>query len=268
MQLQHQDIAEAALVSREAARALLQEMQQQADDLVEIWPLRRSVVFLSRPQDSVSFCLDAFLLHRASSVHMVPCLLSSSLPPLDLLETDGLQTPEATAGEILWLPLWCAEVLSRQRLIRVMLPPFLHAGARDRGVCLDGERGREGGCVFMFLCGAARPEACDDEGEEGEGDGGEIGGNNQVKGYLRQEERHKQGLEPLPVFFFETARLLLFNPLVQPLGTEARWQKEKGLVLQLWDRRQAKIAATLSAANLEDKLVRMDHIQPSETYML
>ncbi|XP_026192093.1 uncharacterized protein LOC113147071 [Cyclospora cayetanensis] len=41
MQLQHQDIAEAALVSREAARALLQEMQQQADDLVEIWPLRR-----------------------------------------------------------------------------------------------------------------------------------------------------------------------------------------------------------------------------------
>ncbi|CDJ44577.1 hypothetical protein ETH_00023845 [Eimeria tenella] len=90
----------------------------------------------------------------------------------------------------------------------------------------------------------------------------------QIKSFLRKEEKQKRGLEPLPVFFFETARLLLFNPLVQPLGTEVLWEKEKGLVLQLWDRRQAKIAAALSAANLDEQVIRMDHIQPSETYML
>ena len=41
MQLQQRDISEASLVSRGAARALIHEMQQQAEDLVEIWPLRR-----------------------------------------------------------------------------------------------------------------------------------------------------------------------------------------------------------------------------------
>ncbi|KAL8273088.1 hypothetical protein Esti_003009 [Eimeria stiedai] len=218
MQLQQRDLSEAALVSREAGKALLQEMQHQAEEIVEIWPLRRSLVFLAQPQDAVSFCTDAFLLYRASSVHMVPCLLSVSLPSLDLLEAEGVCTPESTAGDILWLPLWCAETLSRHGLVKVMLPPFLES--------------------------------------------------NQVKGYLQAEERHKRGLEPLPVFFFEVARLLLFNPLVQPLGTQARCDKEKGLVLQLWDRRQAKIAAALVSANLEDSVVRMDHIQPSETYML
>ncbi|KAL8450554.1 hypothetical protein Emed_002426 [Eimeria media] len=220
MQLQQRDLTEAALVSREAAKALLQEMQIQAEEIVEIWPLRRSLVFLSQPQDAVSFCTDAFLLYRASSVHMVPCLLSVSLPSLDLLEAEGVCTPESTAGDILWLPLWCAETLGRQGLIKVMLPPFLQS--------------------------------------------------NQVKGYLRAEERHKRGLEPLPVFFFEAARLLLFNPLTvqQQQSLSFLVLLAAGLVLQLWDRRQAKIAAALVSANLEESVVRMDHIQPSETYML
>lgn len=42
MQLRDRDLTEAALVTREAARALVEEQRrQQAEDIVEIWPLRR-----------------------------------------------------------------------------------------------------------------------------------------------------------------------------------------------------------------------------------
>lgn len=88
-------------------------------------------VLLSSPDDRSSFCLDALLLFRAGSVHMAPCLLIEALPALDLLEAEGIQIPEGSAGDIIWAPLWCAEALSKRRFADIMLPPFLRRGRSE-----------------------------------------------------------------------------------------------------------------------------------------
>ncbi|KFH08712.1 GINS complex protein [Toxoplasma gondii ARI] len=90
----------------------------------------------------------------------------------------------------------------------------------------------------------------------------------QLKQTLSREEKMKEELSDLPESFFDIANLILFNPLLQPRGAEFDGEKERGLVLQIWDRRQTKISQIISRHRASDDRIAVTNIQPSETFLL
>ncbi|CBZ51637.1 conserved hypothetical protein [Neospora caninum Liverpool] len=90
----------------------------------------------------------------------------------------------------------------------------------------------------------------------------------QLKQTLSREEKMKEELSDLPECFFDIANLILFNPLLQPRGAEFDGEKERGLVLQIWDRRQTKISRIISRHRASDDRIAVTNIQPSETFLL
>ncbi|PHJ25307.1 gins complex protein [Cystoisospora suis] len=238
----HQELRGATLVRKETARGLVERLigdgvlaegrgyATGTGPDVEVWPLRSSIQFLSKNHGAYGSALDCLLMFRASSLSIIPCQLLMPLPPVDLHAVEGFMLEEAPTGCLLLLPAWCAQVLHRRRLADVYLPSFLTA--------------------------------------------------EELKSTIAREEKMKDELAELPECFFEISNFILFNPLLQPRGVQSICQQERddgggdalsfpsGLVLQIWDRRQKKIADIISRHRATDERITLTNIQPSETFLL